>query len=199
MDEPASSNARKHESRNPLQRALIAHFTAVLCREVAALRPRRVLELGCGEGYMLDALARAGIGAELVGVELDAGAVAHARARLGPRATIHHADVRALDPALRADCVLVLEVLEHLEQPAALLPAIAARCAPWLVASVPWEPLFRGLNLLRGRHLSRWGNHPEHHQTWSRRGFVSLLQQHFEVVRTPLVPPWTMVVARTAT
>ncbi|MBC8067284.1 MAG: hypothetical protein IAG13_03035, partial [Deltaproteobacteria bacterium] len=55
----SSSNARKHESRNPIQRALIRRFTAALCDQVARLRPRSVLDVGCGEGYMLHALAAA--------------------------------------------------------------------------------------------------------------------------------------------
>src|SRR5689334_7166900 len=119
----SSSNARKHESRNPIQRALIHRFTQALVREVSALRPTSVLEVGCGEGYMLDALAKAGLGAELVGVELSAQAVADAQRRLGDRARIERGDARELGrDGRRFDVVLMLEVLEHLDDPAAMLP-----------------------------------------------------------------------------
>ncbi|MBK8237630.1 MAG: methyltransferase [Deltaproteobacteria bacterium] len=195
MAEP-SSNARKHASRNPLQRALIGHFTRVLVREVAALRPRRVLEIGCGEGHMLAAIADAGLGAELIGVELSATAVTHARARLGSRARIEQGDALALADDHAADVVLMLEVLEHLADPSAMLPVLARLCRPYLVASVPWEPMFRLANLARGHHLRRLGNHPEHLQAWSRRGFLEFIGQRFELRGAPLVPPWTMVVAR---
>lgn len=195
MAEP-SSNARKHASRNPLQRALIGHFTRVLVREVTALRPRRVLEIGCGEGHMLAALATAGLDAELVGVERSGTAVAEARARLGGRARIEQADALALEQRHAADVVLMLEVLEHLEHPDAMLPVLARLCRPHLVASVPWEPMFRLANLARGHHVRRLGNHPEHLQAWSRRGFLDFIGQRFELRRAPLVPPWTMVVAR---
>jgi 2-polyprenyl-3-methyl-5-hydroxy-6-metoxy-1,4-benzoquinol methylase len=193
----SSSNARKHESRNPIQRALIGRFTAALCDQVARLRPRSVLDVGCGEGYMLDALARAGQGAELTGVELDAHAVAQARARLGSRARIEQADARQLgDDGRRFDVVLMLEVLEHLGDPAAMLPVLARLCERAVVLSVPWEPWFRGLNLLRGRDLARWGNHPEHLQCFGRREFIELVRTRFEPIACPRVWPWTMVVAR---
>jgi 2-polyprenyl-3-methyl-5-hydroxy-6-metoxy-1,4-benzoquinol methylase len=193
----SSSNARKHESRNPIQRALIGRFTAALCDQVARLRPRSVLEVGCGEGYMLEALVRAGCDAELTGVELSPVAVAHARARLGSRARIEHGDARELgEDGRRFDVVMMLEVLEHLEDPAAMLPVLARLCERAVVLSVPWEPWFRTLNLLRGRHLSRLGNHPEHLQRFSRAAFVELVRTRFEPIACPVVWPWTMVVAR---
>lgn len=193
----SSSNARKHESSNPIQRALIGRFTRALVREVAALRPKSVLEVGCGEGYMLDAIAKAGLGAELVGVELSAQAVAEAKARLGDRARIERGDARELGKdGRRFDVVLMLEVLEHLDDPAALLPVLAALCRHAVVLSVPWEPWFRALNLLRGRHLARLGNHPEHLQQFGRSAFIELVRTRFEPIACPSVWPWTMVVAR---
>lgn len=192
-----SSNARKHESRNPIQRALIGRFTRALVAEVTKLRPTSVLEVGCGEGYMLAALADAGLGAELVGVELSATAVADARARLGTRARIEQGDARELGTdGRRFDVVLMLEVLEHLEDPAAMLPVLARLCRHAVVLSVPWEPWFRALNLLRGRHLARLGNHPEHLQQFGKAELVALVRTHFEPIACPAVWPWTMVVAR---
>ena len=195
--EPRSSNARKHESRNPIQRALIGRFTRALVDEVARRRPTSVLEIGCGEGYMLDALARAGTGAELTGIELSPTAVADARARLGDRARIEHGDARELGrDGRRFDVVLMLEVLEHLDDPAAMLPVLASLCRDVVVLSVPWEPWFRALNLLRGRHLARLGNHPEHLQQFGRAAFLELVRTCFEPIACPSVWPWTMVVAR---
>jgi hypothetical protein len=42
--------------------------------------------------------------------------------------------------------------------------------APWCF-SVPFEPYFRIGNVLRGKHLGRLGNHPEHVQHWNLRTF----------------------------
>lgn len=191
-----SSNARKHESKNPLLRLALGHFTRTLCRVVAELRPRAVLDVGCGEGYMLDALRRSGLGASLSGVDTSADAIAVARARLGDGVRLEVADARGLVGLDGFDVVLMLEVLEHLDDPDRMLDVLADGVRGHVVLSVPHEPLFRGLNLLRGHHLARLGNHPEHVQQFTRAGFLAVVRRRFDVLAAPIVPPWTMVVAR---
>lgn len=193
---PPSSNARKHDSRNPVLRALLGHFTRTLCRVVGELRPRTVFDVGCGEGYMLEALRGSGLSAELVGVDLNPDAIAAARARLGDAALLEVGDARQIAGDRRFDVVLMLEVLEHLEDPAAMLEVLTELTTGHVVLSVPHEPLFRALNLLRGHHLRRLGNHPEHIGQFTRAGFLGLVGRHFDIVGAPIVPPWTMVVAR---
>ena len=201
--QPRSSNASKHESRNPIQRLVIARFHRRVVEVVQRLQPRTVLEVGCGEGYVLQALVRAGVRAELHGVDLDATAVREARARLGRHATVEVADARQLaapegplGAGRRFDLVLMLEVLEHLSDPAAMLPVLEALADPHVLLSVPQEPWFSGLNVLRGRHLRGLGNHPEHLQRFSRAAFVEFVARRFEIVAVPRCFPWTMVLGR---
>lgn len=40
-----------------------------------------------------------------------------------------------------------------------------------VLVTVPHEPYFQICNLLRGRDVARFGNHPEHVQHWGRRSF----------------------------
>lgn len=193
-----SSNQKKHESRNPIQRALIANFHAQVLTMVERVRPSSILELGCGEGYVLDALASGGVTAELCGVELDDRAVELARRRLGDRATIEHRDARELAAdGRRFDLVMMLEVLEHIHEPERMLPILESLSRGWLLLSVPHEPLFRGLNLMRGKNLRRLGNDPDHVNLWTRAGFLRFIAERFDVVTTPRAFPWTMVLART--
>ena len=91
-----SSNQRKHESQNPIQRALIDNFHAKAVEMIRRARPSTILELGCGEGYVLSALIEAGVEAALTGIELDARAARIASERLGTRATIEQRDAREL-------------------------------------------------------------------------------------------------------
>lgn len=193
-----SGNQRKHESRNPIQRALIDNFHAQATEMIRRARPSTILELGCGEGYVLDALARAGVEAELTGVELDERAVRLARERLGERATIEHRDARELAAdGRRFDMVMMLEVLEHIPDPTQMLPIIDELTNGWVLLSVPWEPVFRGLNFVRGKNLTRLGNDPDHVNHWGRKGFMKFVGARFDVIATPLVFPWTMTLART--
>lgn len=187
-------NKQKHESRNPVQRALIGHFHATAARLVRSVSPATILDVGCGEGYVLEALRNAGVGAKLVGIDLSEEAIADARARLGDAATFRVQDAHALcESDERFDLVMMLEVLEHIDSPRRMLETLARLTGRYVLLSVPWEPFFRGLNFLRGRHIRDWGNDPEHINHWDRRGFLRLVGSRFSVVEAPIVFPWTMV------
>ncbi len=190
-------NKQKHESTNPAQRALLNRFKQAAVQLVDKVAPKTVLEVGCGEGYMLEVLAEARPSLELKGIDISQGAVADAKARLGDRATVTVEDARDLSASGESyDLVVMLEVLEHIPNPAQMLPVLEGLTKGPLLLSVPWEPFFRGLNFLRGKHLMAWGNDPEHVNHWGRRSFLEFIGSRFEVLETPVVFPWTMVLAK---
>lgn len=193
-----SSNQIKHESRNPIQRALIDAFHNKAIELINRAKPRTILELGCGEGFVLSALADAGVEAELTGVELSERAVRIAQQRLGDHATIEHRDARELiDDGRRFDMVMMLEVLEHIPDPGQMLPILDRLSTGWLLLSVPWEPVFMASNFMAGKNIRRLGNDPDHINHWGRRGFHKFISTHFDIIEMPMVFPWTMVLART--
>lgn len=189
-------NKQKHESKNPIQQALLGRFKTQAVRLARSVAPSTILEVGCGEGYMLDEMSRAGIGHDLLGVDISEPAIDDARARLGDRARVECRDARELaDDGRTFDLVMMLEVLEHIPEPAQMLPILERLSTRYLLLSVPWEPFFRGLNFLRGKHVRALGNDPEHVNHWGRRGFMRFVEHRFHVVETPMVFPWTMVLA----
>lgn len=193
-----SSNQKKHESRNPVQRAVIAKFHDKAVELINRAKPATILELGCGEGFVLDAVAKAGVTAELTGVDLNERAVKIARERVGHHATIEHRDARELiDDGRRFDMVMMLEVLEHIPDPGQMLPILDRLSTGWLLLSVPWEPMFRTSNFIAGKNITRWGNDPDHCNHWGRRGFHQFISTHFDIIEMPIVFPWTMALART--
>lgn len=190
-------NKQKHESTNPAQRALLNRFKQAAVQLVDQVAPKTVLEVGCGEGYMLEVLADARPSLELKGIDISEDAVADASARLGDRATVKVEDARDLSASGESyDLVVMLEVLEHIPNPAQMLPVLEGLTKGPLLLSVPWEPFFRGLNFMRGKHLTAWGNDPEHVNHWGRRSFLEFIGSRFEVLETPVVFPWTMVLAK---
>jgi hypothetical protein len=64
------------------------------------------------------------------------------------------------------------------------------------VLSVPYEPYFRIGNVLRGNHLSRLGDHPEHVQHWNLRSFGEFLAASFRDVRLIEAFPWIIACCR---
>lgn len=87
---------------------------------------RRVLDAACGEGYGSALLAQTA--ASVLGLDIAATAVAHARARYGnvPNLRFEEADVTRLDlePA-SVDLVVSFETLEHVERQEALVDGFA--------------------------------------------------------------------------
>jgi 2-polyprenyl-3-methyl-5-hydroxy-6-metoxy-1,4-benzoquinol methylase len=188
----------KYGARNPVARRLMAGFMADLDELVTRSGARDAHEVGCGEGELSIRLARRGI--RVRGTDAFPRVLEEARRRAasaGVEIAFETAPVEELDPDRHsAELVVCCEVLEHLEDPDRGLEALAGLARPWLIASVPREPLWRVLNLARLSYVGELGNTPGHLSHWSKRGFERFLSSRFEVVevRSPL--PWTMALCR---
>ena len=77
------------------------------------------------------------------------------------------------DPADSARLIVCCEVLEHHEKPRDALGALALIAQPYCLLSVPREPLWRTLNMVRGKYWRGFGNTPGHLQHWSAAAFLS--------------------------
>ncbi len=87
----------------------------------------KVLELGFGDGLLTQALHDAGVAAELV--EGSPLLCTHARSSY-PTLTVHNTLFEAFEPPQLYDAVLVLHVLEHVDDPQALLRRISTWMKP---------------------------------------------------------------------
>lgn len=124
-------------------REQVAHLKRLEAGLGLGLRPRgaasRLLELGCGKGFFVEAALAAGFDAR--GLDLSAAAIAAGRRRgLGQR--LMCADARELDPQTVGggfDLVVAWELLEHVEQPVEFLRSAARLLRPggWLLGSTP--------------------------------------------------------------
>jgi SAM-dependent methyltransferase len=104
----------------------------------AHIQPDSTLEVGCGDGALLCELRRRGFGGRLAGVEISGAAVAIA-SRRSELDSISRYDGRHLDsPDQSCDLGLLSHVLEHVEDPAALLREVARVCRA-VVIEVPLE------------------------------------------------------------
>ena len=195
--QPAGNYYDKYHTRNPIARWLVSGFLRSF-EELAKLQPeRQAVEVGCGEGELSMRLARQGF--QVAGYDIAAEAIAEARSRIGRAQLPISLGVAALGDLrgqVRAPLVICCEVLEHLDDPDSGLEDLAEICESWLLVSVPREPLWRVLNLCRGRYLSALGNTPGHVNHWSTTSFLRFLDRRFDVhaVRSPL--PWTMALCK---
>jgi 2-polyprenyl-3-methyl-5-hydroxy-6-metoxy-1,4-benzoquinol methylase len=191
---PTGNTYDKYGSTNPVVRRLMATFEADLDELFVAAAPASVLDVGCGEGVLTEQWAdRLGSG-RIVGVDLDDPKLRAEWARR-QRPNLEYRTMTAGDlpfDAAEFELAAAIEVLEHVPDPEHTVSEMARVASRHLLASVPREPLWRGLNMARGAYLRQLGNTPGHVNHWSKAAFVRMLGRHGDVreVRSPF--PWTM-------
>jgi 2-polyprenyl-3-methyl-5-hydroxy-6-metoxy-1,4-benzoquinol methylase len=157
-----------------------------------------VLEVGCGEGRLSVRMAQQGLRVRACDVSEDIVELARKDAA-GADLPLQFRTVSLfeLSPAVdTAGLVVCCEVLEHVDEPQRAVDVLASLASPYLLASVPREPLWRILNLCRGKYLAQLGNTPGHIQHWSRSGFLKLLGRRFELLSVQTPTPWTMALCK---
>jgi 2-polyprenyl-3-methyl-5-hydroxy-6-metoxy-1,4-benzoquinol methylase len=188
----------KYGTSNPIERRLVTGFMANLDELVERSGAREAHEVGCGEGEVSIRLAQRGI--RVRGTDAFPRVLEEARRRAaaaGVEIDFEATPVEKLDPDRHAaELVVCCEVLEHLEDPRQGLEVLSGLARPWLIASVPREPLWRALNLARLSYVTRLGNTPGHLSHWSKGAFERFLGGHFEVVEVRSPIPWTMALCR---
>lgn len=189
----------KYDDRNPLVKLIMRGFEKSLTGFIDQVKPIEVHEVGCGEGYWIINFYKQGINAK--GTDISENAINIARDNAGKsgikelifqKKSIYNLTAEADS----AELVVCCEVLEHLDEPEAGIANLSRIANPYLIVSVPREPIWRILNMARGKYLSTYGNTPGHVQHWTKKSFIALVSRYFEIleVRTPL--PWTMVLSR---
>jgi ubiquinone/menaquinone biosynthesis C-methylase UbiE len=189
---PAGNHYDKYASTNPIERRMMQQFLASFDSMVGSLQPLKVLEVGVGEGEILQRVARRFPNASVQGVDLPSDHLHEEWTRRGITAEFGDAtSLRFADGEF--DLVLAIEVLEHIPQPERALAEIARVCSGHVVISVPREPIWRIGNMLRGRYIGALGNTPGHINHWSARRFRQEVGEFFMVEQSATPLPWTMV------
>ncbi|WP_413437600.1 class I SAM-dependent methyltransferase [Sulfuriferula sp. GW1] len=189
----------KYGSRNLIVKWMMGGFESALSDLVAKASPIAIHEIGCGEGYWVLRWNKQGMAAR--GCDFSMHVIELARENavgqgLPPSLFEAHSIYDLVASRDSADLVVCCEVLEHLEHPEAGLQALQRVVGRHLIVSVPREPLWRALNLARGKYIADWGNTPGHVQHWSKGGFIRLVSKYFEVVEVKGPLPWTMLLCR---
>jgi 2-polyprenyl-3-methyl-5-hydroxy-6-metoxy-1,4-benzoquinol methylase len=198
MEQPAGNVYDKYGTRNPVERRLVGAFLDDVRELARRSGAHDAHEVGCGEGELSLMLARKGL--RIRGSDVSAEVVEEARRRAraaGLDVAYRAAPIESLAaPEDAAELVVCCEVLEHLDDPEAGLEKLASLARPWLLVSVPREPIWRALNLARLKYVSDLGNTPGHLGHWSRSGFLAFLRSRVEVVESRSPLPWTIALCR---
>jgi 2-polyprenyl-3-methyl-5-hydroxy-6-metoxy-1,4-benzoquinol methylase len=158
----------------------------------------RVLEIGCGAGNTGEALKRAGKAVEVIGIERDPEAARWAAGKLdGVLQMSIEENTLALPPEY-FDCIVAGDVLEHLQDPWAVVDRLRSCLKPGghFIAGVP---NVRNWRVLKGLVLAgRWQYAPSgildrtHLRFFTKRSLAALFEHpNFRVER--IVPRFTFL------
>src|SRR6266849_4234073 len=116
---------------------------ANIVRLCSGYERREVLEIGCGDGAILERLALTGFGARFTGLEISASAVRAVQEKNIPGASVELFDGYELQFAGKQfDLAILSHVVEHVEHPRRLIEE-AARAARKVFVEVPLEDNMR--------------------------------------------------------
>lgn len=188
----------KYTTGNFIAKNLVKKFLATLDQFVNQIDPSSIHELGCGEGNLITRFVKPG--RSLLASDLEESVIQKAREHNAQTFSGIEFVVKDLysaeAPNDAANLVLCCEVLEHLPDSRKAMTKLYELADPYLVISVPREPIWRILNVARGKYLSALGNTPGHIQHFSSKAIQELVQEKFEIVSVKKPFPWTMILAK---
>lgn len=182
----------KYNSKNPLVRFVMKIFNGVLLKFIAQANPKTVLDVGCGEGYTTALIKEEFPGIEISGIELGEKTLKKAQT-IHNRINFEHGSIYDIEKNNESyDLALSSEVLEHLDDPLKGLIELKRVSRRFVIVSVPNEPWWRIVNMLRFYYLKDLGNTPGHVNHWSKKSFELFLMPHFSKVQIKNALIWNI-------
>ena len=194
----AGNTYDKYGSANPVARFLMSRFLHGVNSMISSVKPENIHEIGCGEGHLSRILCQYNVPIQASDFSTKIIDIAQSETNR-QQCSINWkvASVYELTPEEDAAHLIVCcEVLEHLPDPQKALEILSGLASPYLVISVPREPLWRCLNLLRGKYIFDWGNTPGHLNHWNKKAFIRLVGHYFDIMRIESPLPWTILLCQ---
>lgn len=187
--ESKNGNYRKYTSKNPLMRQATDNFLTDVVSMIKSIDAQTILDAGCGEGFVSCRLSDK----RLVGIDVSCSALRIAMQN-SPGTSLACCDIYRMPfKSQNFDLVMATEVLEHLKEPEKAMAEAGRLSKKYCLFSVPNEPYFRIMDLLRGKNITRMGDDIEHVNHWSEKDFIKLVSRHFKVISARSPFPWTIV------
>jgi SAM-dependent methyltransferase len=149
---------------------------------------KRYLEIGCGNGAVLRAVAASRQWERLAGSDLHPTALKHARARLSREVELVQMDARAIPAANAFDLTGAFDIVEHVEDDEAVLRSLRGATAKGggTIIAVPQHPSLWSRTDEIGHHQRRY-RLGEMEAKLRRNGFDILFSSSFTALLLPLM------------
>jgi 2-polyprenyl-3-methyl-5-hydroxy-6-metoxy-1,4-benzoquinol methylase len=189
----------KYSSGNPVVQWITNKFDTAISDLVKEAKPESIHEVGCGEGYWVFKWHREGFlirGSDFSSTVIKIAQENAVEQGISPELFFTRSIYDLTPEEDSADLVVCCEVLEHLEHPDKGLNVLSQIAKPYAIISVPREPIWRALNMLRGKYVTSFGNTPGHIHHWSKQKFINIVEKYFRVIKIKSPLPWTIVLCR---
>jgi len=191
----------KYNTKNPVSKILVQGFLRSYKHSLNEIKKehkiKTICEVGVGEGELLKIASQVFPKAKIYATDLSRNQINEAKDNLKKLKVIYSVqNAHKLDKYKnnQFDLVICCEVLEHLDYPEKGLLELNRISKGVLLVSVPNEPIWRILNLARGKYIRRFGNTPGHFNHWTIIGFRRFIRRHFSIKLSLFPFPWQMKV-----
>ena len=187
----------KYNAKNPISKLLVRNFIKTF-RDFLTKNdfPKNIVELGAGEGQLIKIIKKEFPKSKIGGSDISEEMIKIATRNLkGKNVSLSTQDIHKLSYKPKSfDLIVCCEVLEHVDNPKKALAEIKRICRGKVLLSVPLEPLWRVLNMARGKYLTRLGNTPGHVNHFAPGKFKRLVEDSgFKILSIKYPLPWQMV------
>jgi len=192
---PAGHVYDKFKSKNPIERHLMRSFLGAIDDLLQNVNFQNVLEVGCGEGYILSQLEERDKNTKIYGSDIDYHISKKAREKARD-CSIFVSDATHIPlPDNGIDLILGIEMLEHIKYAEDAMREIQRVARVGAILSVPREPLWRMMNMARGKYWRNCGDTPGHCRHWSAGAFEKFVNKYMNVIEIRKPTPWTILLA----
>lgn len=193
-----NGNYKKYHSKNFLKRWMIKRLNKKILEllnqsiEDLSLERIKILDAGCGEGFISNLIYSCIPNVEIVGLEYTREALEIAR-KNNKNITYMQGDIYEMPFAENSfDIVICTEVLEHLDKPESALKELKRTAKSRLILTVPNEPWFCMGNLLVLKNVSHLGNPADHINHWTYTEFKEFVHTYFNNAIYDTSFPWSI-------
>jgi 2-polyprenyl-3-methyl-5-hydroxy-6-metoxy-1,4-benzoquinol methylase len=173
----------KYSSKNIFVKTIMANFEKNLTNFVNKFDSKNFFDLGCGDGYWMNYYHKKGFFVR--GGDYSKKQLKNINEKYnfnGYEIDIYNSNfVYEMNEILKNEKInniLFSEVLEHLYRPNYILKKLSELNFQKMIITVPNEPIWRILNILRFKYLKDFGNTPGHVNHFSKKKLLKIFYEN---------------------
>ncbi|PKN94478.1 MAG: hypothetical protein CVU44_05170 [Chloroflexi bacterium HGW-Chloroflexi-6] len=194
----------KYNSKNFIEKYLVENFIQSFKKNINSLLNESIAsicEVGCAEGELLKTVYSIFPKSTIFATDISEEEVKKAKincAAFPVDFSVQNAESLKEYKDSSFEIVICCEVLEHLSDPIKGLEELCRISNKYIIVSVPNEPIWRMLNVARGKYIRSFGNTPGHINHWGVIQFPKFLMtaSDYSIIKKDYPFPWQMVLLK---